>query len=99
MVGQAVVTVLTTEITDTIRGLDFEDTIMVDGGKGDMEFTVSKPKNDDITFLGSLSTGRAAQTVGNCSSCRLPDDNGHVDTCDGASLALSDSRLDFVARI
>ena len=81
MVDETVIEILTTKVSVTSGGLDFEDTLL-DGQEGNIESSSSEIEDEDIT----LTDGLLIETVGDSSSSRLVDDTEDVETGDGTSV-------------
>lgn len=75
VVDETVVKVLTTQVSVTGSGLDFEDTLF-DGQEGDIEGTTTEIEDENV----ALTVGLLVETVGNSSSSGLVDDTEDVET-------------------
>ena len=73
MVNEAVVEVLTTQVSVTSGGLDFEDTFL-DGQEGHIKGTTTQIENENVAFTLRL----LVETVSNGSRSRLVDDTEDV---------------------
>ena len=81
VVDETVIEILTTKVSVTSGGLDFEDTLL-DGQEGNIECSSSEIEDEDIT----LTDGLLIETVGDSSSSGLVDDTEDVETRDGTSV-------------
>jgi hypothetical protein len=77
VVDQAVVEILTTQVSVTSGGLDLEDTLL-NGQKGDIESTTTQIEDQDV----ALTLGLLVKTVGDSGSGGLVDDTENVETGD-----------------
>jgi NAD-specific glutamate dehydrogenase. len=75
VVDEAVVEVLTTQVSVAGSGLDLEDTIL-DGQERDIEGTTTKIEDEDVALALSL----LVETIGNGSSSGFVDDTEDVET-------------------
>lgn len=73
VVDETVVKVLTTKMSITGSGLDFEDTLF-DGKEGHIESSSTKIEDENIPLASHL----LVQTVGDGSSSRLVDDTENI---------------------
>ena len=80
VVDKTVIEILTTKVSITSGGLDFEDTL--DGQEGNIESSSSEIEDEDIT----LTNGLLVETVSDSSSSGLVDDTEDVKTRDGTSV-------------
>ena len=81
VVDQAVVEVLTTQVSVTGSRLDLEDTVL-DGENGDIEGSTAKIEDQDVALGADL----LVKTVGDGGSSRLVDDTKDVQTRDGTGI-------------
>ena len=81
VVDQAVVEILTTQVSVTGSRLDLEDTVL-DGENGDIEGSTAQIEDQDVALGADL----LVKTVGDGGGGRLVDDTEDVQTGDGTSI-------------
>ena len=80
VVDETVIEILTTKVSVTSGGLDFEDTLL-DGQEGNIESSSSEIEDEDVALTNGL-----IETVGDSSSSGLIDDTEDAKARDGTSV-------------
>lgn len=81
VVDQPIIKVLTTQVSVTSGGLDFEDTFF-NGQEGNIECTTAQIKNENVALARNL----LVKAVGNSGSSRFVDDTQNSQTRDHTSI-------------